>query len=712
VGSADDASGAEVNVLLGEYDETATPDQIAWAVRKTLEQAATERPLVAVFDDLHWGEPAFLDLVEHVADFSRDSPILLLCIARPELLDRRPGWAGGKLNATTVLLEPLTPKETDELIERLAPVDDALRTRIREAAEGNPLFVEEMLAMVRESGNGGEVVVPPTIQALLAARLDQLDPSERAVLERGAVEGKVFHRGAVEALTPEETQVPARLMALVRKELVRPDQAQLAGDDAFRFRHLLIRDAAYDALPKAVRAELHERFATWLEEHGTDLVELDEILGYHLEQACRYRVELGAPRDDALSAMARSRLTAAGRRALSRGDLVAAVNLLERAAELVPPNEVDLALELDRIEAIFFSGEPQKAGRLAKSLSERAKAADDRIGDLCGRIKEAEVRLYIEPEGASTALAELVDEALPVFEAAGDELALYVAYRARAQVAHMRALLDTALEALETAIAYAGLPHRVIRAQGPLAAARYFGSTPVPQLIEWLDDQERKGIRDPFFASFRATAAAMLGRFDEARAIATRLRTEQADRGAVVGLALATAHVSSEVELLAGNYEAAAEFAREGCRLLEQVGEQAWLSTAAGILAQALYSLGRLDEADEWAERAAQLGASDDAITQMLWRQVRSKVLAVRGASTDAEKLGREAVAIGEETDLIDARGDAHADLAEVLVRGDRNEDAVEALEHALANYTRKGNLVGMKRAQSRLTELTTALRT
>ena len=250
---------------------------------------------MVVFDDIHWAEPAFLDLIEHVADLSRAAPILLLCLARPELLDRRPGWGGGKLNATTVLLEPLSATQTDELLERLlgeATLDEELRERIRDAAEGNPLFVEEMVAFVEASGDG-EVTVPGTIQALLAARLDQLEPAERGVLERGSVEGRTFHRGAVQALAPEETQVESRLTGLVRKELVRPDKAQLTGEDAYRFRHLLIRDAAYEALPKATRAELHELFADWLAEHGTELVELDEILGYHLEQAHRYRTELG-----------------------------------------------------------------------------------------------------------------------------------------------------------------------------------------------------------------------------------------------------------------------------------------------------------------------------------------------------------------------------------------------------------------------------------
>src|SRR5205814_4446910 len=205
-----------------------------------------------------------------------------------------------------------------------APFDPDLKERIREAAEGNPLFVEEMVALVEESGDG-EVSVPGTIQALLAARLDQLEPSERRVLERGSVEGRVFHRGAVQALAPDEEQLEGRLTELVRKELVRPDKAQLPGEDAYRFRHLLIRDAAYDALPKATRGELHERFAAWLDEHGADLVELDEILGYHLEQAHRYRVELGdGARSEELGRRAALRLTAAGRRSLAVGDVNAA----------------------------------------------------------------------------------------------------------------------------------------------------------------------------------------------------------------------------------------------------------------------------------------------------------------------------------------------------------------------------------------------------
>src|ERR671936_171278 len=335
----DPAAAEAIRTLLGEQQLVPSSEEIAWGFRKQLEAVASERPLVCVFDDLHWGEETLLDLVEHVADLSRDAPILLLCMARPELLERRSSWGGGKWNATTVLLEPLDAAETDRLLGALGGVEPGLQQRIMTAAEGNPLFLEEMLALVRTSG-AAEISVPPTIQALLAARLDQLDPAERAVLERGSVEGHVFHQGAVQALANGEPQTP-RLVALMRKQLVRPDTPQFEGEDAYRFRHLLIRDAAYDALPKAVRADLHERFAGWLEQRGADLVELDEIIGYHLEQAYRCFADLGPPdhRAQALGERAAERLSASGRRAYARADTAAAVNLLVRASDLLPSHD-------------------------------------------------------------------------------------------------------------------------------------------------------------------------------------------------------------------------------------------------------------------------------------------------------------------------------------------------------------------------------------
>jgi class 3 adenylate cyclase len=230
-----------VAAAVGLAERPGLSDETAWAVRKLLENHARERPLVLVFDDVHWGEPTFLDLVEHIADLSRDAPILLVCVARPELLDAQPGWAGGKFNATSVLLEPLNDEDSAELIDNLlgrVKLDTEVRTRVTEAAEGNPLFVEEMLGMLIDDGllerrNGnwvatgdlGSISVPPTIQALLSSRLDRLDPVERAVVEHASVEGKVFHRGAVMELVPAEIRgdVGSHLQTLVRKELLRPD---------------------------------------------------------------------------------------------------------------------------------------------------------------------------------------------------------------------------------------------------------------------------------------------------------------------------------------------------------------------------------------------------------------------------------------------------------------------------------------------------------
>ena len=374
------------------------------------------------------------------------------------------------------------------------------------------------------------MVVPPTLQALLAARLDQLEPAERRVLERGAIEGEIFHRGAVQALAPAETQVTPNLAALVRKELIRPDRPQFAGEDGFRFRHLLIRDAAYDGLPKATRADLHERFASWLEQRGSELVELDEIVGYHLERACRYREELGLHADDQLAAAARRRLTAAGLRANLRQDYGAAVSLLERAGALIPAPELDLALETELVDALLWTGRADDALRRADALVERAAAAGDRVGELCGRLQAGTIEIYLGTEGATESLAALVEQALPVFEAAGDDLALYIAYSALAEVAETRGRMDAGLEAFERAFAHARRAGHVPPGfLGRRASCRFFGTTPVSELLAWLDENEPRAGRDQFLRAYRAGALAMLGRFDEARAILAEMRAELAE---------------------------------------------------------------------------------------------------------------------------------------------------------------------------------------
>jgi tetratricopeptide (TPR) repeat protein len=690
------AAAVAIRSLLGEANLATSAEEIAWAFRKTLEDAATKRPLVVVFDDIQWGEETYLDLVEHVALLSSGAAILLICMARSELLESRRTWP------VAVSLEPLRAADVEQLIpERISRT---LREKIARAAGGNPLFIEEMVAMAGEQE--GEVVVPPTLQALLAARLDRLDAAERSVLERGAVEGEIFHRGAVQALAPEETQVTPRLAGLVRRDLIRPAKPLLAGEDGFRFRHILIRDAAYHALPKAVRAELHERFAGWLRDRGAGLVELDELLGYHLEQACSYRAELGAP-DPTSAAAARSHLAAAGRRARRRGDLGGGVSLLERAAALVPPDEIDVAIEAHLVDALYWGGNFADASNRARANVERAAAAGDRVGELCATIQELAIRSWLESEGAATEeLAALVEYALPVFEAARDDLALHIAHGALGHLASMHGHMDVMFKAYENASVHAGragLPDMFV---GWRHTALLSGTRPLSEVLAWQAEQETSERRNAWARGRRAEALAMLGRFDEARAILSELRAELADLGAVISRAGISANVSLNVELLAGDPAAAVEFGEEGCRLLEELGDKAGLSTSAAMLAHALYVVGRLEKAETWTDRAAELGPRDDVWTQTLWRAVKAKVLARRGEHHEAEHLAREAVALVDETDMLDMQGDAYTDLAEVLALADRPAQAAEALEQALVRYERKEDLVKAVRARDRLAAL------
>ena len=697
-----------LRALLGETDVPGSADEIAWGFRKLLEQEAQAQPTVVVFDDLHWAEEKLLDLVEHVADLARDAPLLLLCMARPELLERRPSWGGGKWNATTVLLEPLDASETDQLIAELGGVGDELRDRILQVAEGNPLFLEEVLSLLRDSG-GAEVEVPPTIHALLAARLDQLDPAERAVLEHGSVEGRTFHRGAVAALTDGDGAVDQRLVALVRKELVRPDRPQLAGDDAYRFRHLLIRDAAYDALPKALRADLHERFARWLAQHGTALVELDEILGYHLEQACLYRAELGLEADDTLKDDARRHLTDAGRRAMARQDSGAAAHLVRRAIELVPKDEIDVPLEIDLADALFASGDPEGSHRSLVSTAARAAAAGDRIGELCARLQGAVYKQYVEPEGALSELEGVVAEALPELEAADDDYALHRLYLARSQVAHICNRNDEECAAIEQMLFHAqrtGLPHIVMWALNGGGASRFFGSTPLPEMLTWLNEREEQFGPDWRMKGWEGIVVGLQGRIDEGRLLQAEFRQAHEERGDLLDLGAHISQVGVLLELAAGDAAAAAALGERGCRILEEAGERAWLSTSAGYYAQALYQLGRLDEAKEWARKGLDLGAAEDVTTQTIARQVQAKVLARRGQYVEAESLALEAVALVENSDALLFRADTLRDLAEVLALASRREEAAAALQDALALYEGKGATALLDQTRERLAAL------
>ena len=645
---SDAAAAQAIRALLGDQELVTSSEEIAWAFRKLLEAVASERPLVCVFDDVHWGEETFLDLVEHVADLSRDAPILLLCMARPELLDRRAGWAGGKVNATSVLLEPLGPDEADLMIASLAHLDDGLRERIREAAEGNPLFVEEMVALAKESGDG-EVTVPPTIQALLAARLDQLDASERSVLERGSVEGRVFHRGAVQALAPEELQTVARLTSLVRKELVRPDKAQFVGEDAFRFRHLLIRDAAYDALPKATRAELHERFAAWLAGHGGDLIELDEILGYHLEQAHGYLVQLGTAneRGQKLATQAAKHLADSGRRAFVRGDMRAAARLLERAAAL-PSAEDRQRLRLLPFlgRALVEAGEWERAHAVLSEAAEAAKASGEQGVAADAAVALTFVRLHIDPETSHAKVRVELEAAIGVFEQLDDRAGLGRALSIAGMLRLWRGEAAGAIEELERAAQFAreaGDRPQEIQNLHFVLIALLVGSTTVSSGLEQLEEITRRAegasMLEASILLTRAHLEAMRGSFDTARHLLVKAKALTDELGYE-----STARSPGEIELLAGDLPTAEHALRAVCETLERRRDWGHLASVAPLLADALHAQGRGSEAAPLIELAAGWTLVDDTEAQMGLLRVRANLLALQGELEEAERLAREGV--------------------------------------------------------------------
>ena len=438
---SDPAAAVAVRSLLGESDQGTSADQIAWAFRKLLVEQA---PLVVVLDDIQWGEETFLDLVEAAA--------LPRATHRFCCLHGAAGAAG----APSRLAGHAASRAPERRRSRPADPrggDGRAAERIAQAAGGNPLFIAEMLAMAREQE---DVEVPPTLKALLAVRLDQLDEPERRVLERGSIEGELFHRGGVQALAPEEPQVTARLTALVRRELVRPDRAQLAGDDGFRFRHLLIRDAAYDSLPKSVRAELHERFADWLVSH-TELVELDEIVGYHLEQACLYLAELGQDKASAdLGARAAAFLGHAGRRAFGRNDMPAAIDLLNRACVLVPksrPERVRLLSDLG--SALGEAGRFDEAESTLDEAVTDAHIAGDRVTEGRARVEQVLMRLSSATGQWVDEARAAVDEFLPVFEEHGDDEALARLWRLSGTVSVMESRNADQAVAMGRALAHA-----------------------------------------------------------------------------------------------------------------------------------------------------------------------------------------------------------------------------------------------------------------
>jgi class 3 adenylate cyclase/tetratricopeptide (TPR) repeat protein len=711
----------------GEIQET------FWAVRKLVEHVASRRPLVVALDDLHWAEPTLLDLVEYLGNFARNAPILLLGLARSELLEARLDWSRSVPDAATILLEPLTTAESGRLVEHLlgmAAIDEHAGTPIAALAGGNPLFIEELVAKLLDDGllrrDGtwriptaqlDRVGVPATIQVLLAARLEQLPSGERAVLERASVVGKSFSWAAVAALAtePERTRLGSELASLVRRGLLLPDPSEIAGEDTFRFRHDLIRDAAYQALPKQYRAQLHERLATWLQQTaGERAAEYDEVVGYHFEQAVRYRGEL-APVDEQVRALARQAagyLEAAGARAHARGDAPAAVRLLQRAASLLEGGDPGRARLLTGLgAALMEAGQLSLADHALDSAHRMASATGDERLAAHARVQRLLLGLQVDMVHAAAEVGRLLPDLLGVFERGSDELGLCQVGRLRAAVYWMQGNSTAAEEAWGRAALHArraGDERQLTEILGWLASAALWGPTPAPEGIRrcerFLAEVGSHQIGEAVILNHLAGLYAMQDRVAEARRLLDRGMAAFEDLGAT--MTSSVTHPASFVAMLTGDSAAAEAHLRRDYERLEGMGEQGYLATTAAFLAQAVAAQGRNDEAERFIEVSREAAGEEDLSARMVCQGLQARILAVRGRLEEAEELARAAVALAALTDFLNQHGDALLELAQVLTSAGRAHEAQAAVGEALSRYERKGNLVAVARARQRLERL------
>jgi hypothetical protein len=719
-GADQDAVCKIVAAVAGHGEIAAHSDEIFWALRRFFEALAGDRPLVLVLDDIQWAEPTFLDLVEYVAGWSTDAPIVVLGLARTDLLDLRPSWAAQPWSET-LRLERLTSAETERLVVNLAGgarVEDLAAAEIAKTTEGNPLFVEEMVRMLIEEGVADlrTIGVPATIQALLAARVDLLDAAERDVLQRAAVIGQIFSWRAVAELAAAlgRGETGAILQRLVRKQLVAPHGSTPAGEDAFRFTHILVRDAVYQSIPKRSRAELHEQLATIIEAGSAEAEDLDEIVGHHLEQAHAYYAELGLAeeRTEALGARAWRRLAVAGRRALRRGDAPAARNLLERAARLPAPDErarLELLLELG--PALRQAGDLARAGDVLGQVRDEARALEDRPLELRAELESAYHRLYAEG-GRAAELIATANSAIPVFARAGDELGLAKSWSLLAHGHFLACRFADMESALESAIEHArraGDESELGVLESSLALALVAGPRSVEHALARcraiLERTEGSRSLHALVRMVVAFLVALDGELEEGRRLAAEAHAVLHDLGQEFSSAALRSY-SGGIELLAGDPVAAERELRAAYELLSAMGERGNLSTVTAYLAQALAEQGLGEEAIGFSELSEEVGSPDDRLSLVIARAARADVRARGGDLEEAERLARQAMGLADETDSLELQAEARLGLARVRVAASQSAAAAEAAREALARYESKGHRPGAEKARELISSL------
>jgi len=724
---------ARLASVMGLSEATFPVHETFWAARRLLETVARSGPVVTVIEDIHWAEPTFLDLIAHVADNGEDAALVVLCTSRPELLELRPAWREERPRATTISLRPLSEAESAEVVSGLlgeVTLAAGPRSRIIEAAQGNPLFVEQMVSMmiddglIRRAGGGwvasndlGALAVPPTISALLAARLDRLAPAERAVLERGAVIGQVFYLEAVETLCPEGLRADVRghLDSLARRELVSPTESTLAGQDAFRFQHILIRDAAYQGLLKRTRAELHESFAAWLEALAGDH---EELRGYHLEQSVLSLAQLG-PLDAhaaALAGRAAGYLGAAGERARASGDMPAAASLLRRAAALDPDSPQSARWLLHAGEALGEMGVFAVADAVLARAAERAGEEGDGPLAAAAAVVAQMWRFLANPEAAPAGqVAETGRAAIAELERLEAHEGLARAWKLMMYVHFYEGRFSPAEECVTSALHHAELAHdRVfeVRLLSALASCLVYSATSAAEALERCGDLLERGAGDRRTEAMTLSAMshleAMRGEAEAAREHYRRSRAMLTDLGFTLSAAITSLH-SGPAEVLAGDLDRAEAELRADYDTLQAMGDTGYTPTVAALLAEVLHDQGRDREAGELADVCREKASPQDVGAQYQWRSIQARLLAAEGRTAEAEALARESVRLISTTDQPDVQGQALAGLAEVLEAAGKRTEAAASLREAMALFEIKGNAVAAARTHQELERLAAA---
>jgi class 3 adenylate cyclase/tetratricopeptide (TPR) repeat protein len=727
--------------LLGFGQDTGLPEDTFWALQRLLETLARRRPLVLLIDDLQWADPILLDAVEHIAEHT-DAPLLLLCMARPdELFTRRQQWPGGRSNALSMLLSPLPEREGEQLVVHLlgGRVDQAVQAHVNEWAQGFPLLVEELVASLRDEGwlratNGRWTLrvdseeaaeprartVPTSIHALLLARLDRLGPLGRAVIEPAAVVGHKFHLGDLQALHPDASaaDLAAGLRELVRLDLIRADHGPASAPlppnsgPGYRFRHATIKTVAYERLPDDRRAELHARYADWLERETTDRrSQFDEIVGHHFYEAYRYtrRLDPAGDRVTELARRAGERYAAAGQRAAVRGDTRLVQAWLGRAVRLLPADHpLRLAALPPLAEAQQTSGRLTEATRAYQELARSATAVGNEGLALHATIGRLGITAVHDPRQFLREGRDEVELAIAAFDRLGDRLGLAKAWHLLAYLDWTRGRLTQAEAAAERSRALAREakdPGWEANAIGMHCLTLYWGPLPLETVErrsrEALVEAERSGVNSLAATAYRVLArvAAHRGDLEEARRLVDAASAITREEGSLLPRAVDCIS-RAMVEIVAGDLPAAEQVLRAGYRQLEEMGGTGPRVNVTALLARVRLLRGRNDDADELTRTCERLAAPDQADVQVKWRSIRAVAIARRGELAEGERLAREAVSLAGRTDQLDSRAEAHVDLAEVLLLGGRGREAGHELDRAIALFQQKGNELGERNAR------------